>query len=126
MNKAEALSIVFDVLNKELIKPRNGSDTIARAIVYALYSTSEEEPEQHAPAPPERHKLIGFQIIGEMTHDDLIEECIDFQSEQWRKATPNMLKQLVIQARLHRQKERLETEAKLEPEGLFGFPGMWQ
>lgn len=125
MNKQEAIKIAFDVLNKELIKPGRGSDTLARAVVDALMpdevtvtldnSTGKFTPE------PERHSLLGFQIIGDMTKAELIEECVEFQRALWTKTDMDTMKHMVITARSELYKQRLTAEAKLSPP--MGFAG---
>lgn len=80
--------------------------------------------DEKKPDPP-RMNVLGFQLIDEMTDEELIEEAVAFQRTQWEKASRNIRKKFVVEARLHLVKERLIEEAKFEPEaGPFGMLGI--
>ena len=118
MNRQEAIKIVFDVLNRELVKIGRGSDTMARAVIDALIEAGQ------SPIDPKRHNLIGFQIIGDMTREELINECVAFHREHCKTVDTDELKNAVIVSRVMRFKERLTAEAKMSPPtGLMGFWG---
>lgn len=119
MNRQEAIITVFDVLNIELLKKGCGSDTLAVAIVDALGI-----PAKPAPKPePERYTLHGFRDLGDMTHDELLEECIAFQLKLWEGFPKNALQNMVIAARVNDYKNRLVAEAGID-DGPLGFLGM--
>lgn len=121
MNRQQVQKLIFDVLNEELIKPNRGSDTMAYAIVEALGLTGDKHLMVFDDPEPARVNLIGFQIIHEMTADEMLEEALAFQHSQWKKASKNQLKQFVIEARMHNIKAAMIEEAQLESGGfMFG------
>jgi hypothetical protein len=115
VNKQEIHKLIFDVLNRELIKSNRGSDTIAEALVNALMLAEEK---------PKRHTLIGFQIIGDMSREDLINECLAFHRKHCESVNTDELKAAVVTSRLMQYKESLMEEARMSPPtgflGLFG------
>lgn len=120
MNKEQIRAIAFDVCNREMIKPSCGSDTVAWALADALESvliTSPETPK------PERHSLLGFQVIDEMSNEDIVDEVLAHQRKEWLKASRNQLKKLVVAARMNDYQQRLMAEAKFEPD--YGNGGLW-
>ena len=76
---------------------------------------------------PERHNLIGFQIIDAMSNEDIIDEVLAHQRKEWMKASRNQLKKLIVAARMNDYQQRLMAEAKFGPDysngGLWGLFG---
>ncbi len=127
MDKQEARKVVFDVLNRELIKPGQGSDTLAHAIVEAIMPdqmtiTLNNSAGVFTPEP-KRHNLLGFMPIGEMSRAELIDECVAYHRRMCEQVSDNELKTAIVNSRLAQFQQRLIKEAKLDPPmGLFGWP----
>ena len=117
MNDVRKLNQVITIL-KQHFSPRDTTAYLnaARGIV--------EEMTERMPERTKTESLIGFSIIGDMTRDELINECCAFHRMHCQTVDTDELKNAVIASRLMRYKDRLLTEAKMSPPtGLFGFGG---
>lgn len=76
---------------------------------------------------PERKEtvpLTGFMPIGDMTREELINECLAHHRVTCETVPVNELKNAIINSRLADFQRRLITEAKLDPPtGFFGMLG---
>lgn len=65
--------------------------------------------------------MVGFNLIKDMTKEELIEEIIHHHQREYAKHEVHDLRHAVIQIRLINFKERLTNEADLQCDGQHGF-----
>lgn len=65
--------------------------------------------------------MVGFQLIKDMTKEELIAEIIHHHRREYGKHNEHDLRHAVIQIRILNYKERLTVEAALECDGQHGF-----
>jgi hypothetical protein len=66
-------------------------------------------------------EMVGFNLIKDMTQEELIDEIIHQHYKLYRKESIHNLQHAVMQVRLMNYKERLEKEAELNCDGQHGF-----
>lgn len=65
--------------------------------------------------------MVGFNLIKDMTKQELIDEIIHHHKREYAKHNEHDLRHAVIQIRIINYKERLTVEAALECDGQHGF-----
>ncbi len=118
MNRQKARKVVFDVINASINNPACGTDMLAWNIVDALGFTDDG---QNAKPQP----LTGFEIIGEMSRQQLMDECIAFQINLWQRIPIEALRKMVVTARTNAYLDRLTKEAGLSDNGPEGFTSIF-
>lgn len=68
--------------------------------------------------------MAGFNVLKDMSDDELVEEIISHQRKELSKQKRQQLMEIVIQMRLCNYKERLKTESGIQW-GMTGLMGLF-